>query len=397
MHPKLFLVASLGTLVAVALVSCGSDSKKSTSSNTTESTGSGMGSSSGGAPDMGSGGTSSGGSSHGSTTSRGQGGSAGSSSTNGGSGGEAGMGTSPAGAGGEAGGSPDDTLDADCRAHAHTFCSRLADCGPWRLLLDFEDEQTCEDLVGERCVADSQGGYGIADLKGCTSFLNQSDCDPVLDENSTPPEYVTGACQRERGPKPAGQPCMSRSQCASGYCKFSGTPCGVCLPALEKGEPCSNIDGGCQLPNLACDFDADECVEVSSSGVGEACGTETERCEGGLTCTDAGCKSALDENADCSADGSVCDFRRLLSCSESMLCKPAHVSALGESCSTEGGGLLRCSALAYCDPDTKTCVPRGKVGDPCTTDDPVAGHTCLPGHACRDGVCQSWQTLCQEQ
>jgi len=181
--------------------------------------------------------------------------------------------------------------------------------------------------------------FPIADLPACIETLSEGDCDEVLSD-------VSGACQRERGSRPAGEPCVSGGECSSGVCLFSGTLCGECSEVAEVGDPCGDVGVSCTGPGLACDPTSQECAEIVVGDLGAPCGAAvTEPCRADLVCSGGECVEPLDEGEDCSLDPARCDFRRSLTCIDDQ-CQPFDVVALGESCGSDWP-FPRCSDYAY--------------------------------------------------
>ena len=59
------------------------------------------------------------------------------------------------------------TLEQRCANYASAFCRGLERCASVTLRREYENLDNCGAVVEARCVAESAGGFGLADLR-CT-------------------------------------------------------------------------------------------------------------------------------------------------------------------------------------------------------------------------------------
>lgn len=249
------------------------------------------------------------------------------------------------------------------------------------------------------------GENGIKDLEGpcLAAFASMTDfwpkalkvgapCDGDLEcglnEFCDIPRNSDGAGKCAAYTQTAGMPCVTEGGsgdglklciaplvCAGGarYCQELSGGC-TCEDAISQpvlrmdagatgraGDDCSDI--GC-APGFVCDADTNRCT---SAALGEPC-TESHHlsfCRGGKF-VQPKVGDACKDNNDC-ADPTVCFAGK---CTEADLCAKE-----GEPC------YFICAEGLSCTRDTNTCVPAGKLSDPCNVPDHGG---CGPDLACSD-------------
>jgi hypothetical protein len=189
--------------------------------------------------------------------------------------------------------------------------------------------------------------------------------------------YYDAFVVRVGEPSPLGTACVSKYDCASGFCvdgvccdKACAAPCEACS-ASKKG---SGTDGICGP--VAADTDPKDACAVGTTGPCAADGT----CDGagkcrsfaraGVSCGASSCASGVVSENVCKGDSETC-------VAATRACAPYRCGAT--TCTTTCTSDGECDDAAYCA--APSCVPKAKKGAACTE-----ARACLSGF-CVDGVC----------
>lgn len=198
-------------------------------------------------------------------------------------------------------------------------------------------------------------GITLERVDECAESLNQSDCDDAeLPKSAGPPCWYPGA----RGD---GEPCISDTQCDSGWCQALPFSCGQCAPYPTAGTPCSlatDCPDGLRCSN-------GECVSLGLPG--DSCDSSSP-CYDWVDCIDGTCRERdrkFGETCGSSIGESNCDING----------NPLRCDFETKVCS----GVLLCSLAV--DACVELNVPFARPGDEC----PMIG--CTQGAACIEGVC----------
>jgi hypothetical protein len=258
------------------------------------------------------------------------------------------------------GGAPGRAASSPTVACGHLFdaLTVYAECGPANGSLGRRDGfvQSCVLQL------DAPGTKGAADAA--------EHCAEAIQTAARTCGSADAACVAPAGALPAGAPCGTSMQCASGYCgtgvgiggsigmapsffdfaagAAGAAGCSVCTDKVPIGQSCCAAGAGppcvagaicskdaCQGP-CSC-FGAGACVAAPAADVGGSCATVL--CKSGLHCDRSGLT--------CVNNGR-------------MLAKQA-----GEPCSIGMDGTSACAAATTCDSATMTCKPLGAPGAPC--------------------------------
>ena len=270
-------------------------------------------------------------------------------------------------------------------------------------LVDYDGEQAAE------CVAEHEG-------------LSCSLNDLVV--RAEPSAICRGML---RAGRKLGDPCAIDAECDSRNCVTTctgtGDACcaGNCVEAEHLSGPmgnCSSINGA---PDLWCDgnFTCEPLLPEGAFCYG------LNSCASGLDCVDARCQATPHEGDPCLFQDftglpPTCGVQAGIACDQRTLtCQGAL--GLGASCEPgpdfPGNVVDRCQpGWLRCDPDTRTCTPFPKVGEPCSASceagaycassgegtPPVClplvddGSPCVGGYECTSGACSSDTQLCVE-
>jgi hypothetical protein len=205
------------------------------------------------------------------------------------------------------------------------------------------------------------------------------------------------------GTKPTGEPCLSGSQCASGFCDeflyaTERDVCGVCASPRAEGDSCSSSCGG--DGSVACEFDpsgVNRCVKLASAGA--SCDA-VAGCATGLVCaiplaaTTGQCLPATGNDGDPCDDraGPICDYRRRLYCNaQTHVCGLARALAPGEPCGRLADGSVGECASGVCQKAASNsaagvCVAYIPDGAHCTFG--IGTVPCAPPALCASGTCR---------
>lgn len=411
---RIWQAFGFGTLVALALASCGDDEKNQPPDGTGGTAGGtvGMGGS------LGSGGSSinPGGSANvggnggvgGSLSSTGGGGGTLSTGGSGGVGGTGGSGGTPnatggtggislggaagdAGGGGEGGGiigPPEECIDVEpapvdpnCESIGAAVASLYQRCSTDYMEFAWGTEAETAAVYRQECEK-RQGLPGIEltmdDWVEWAGKLKAMPCQCYVFYED-PWEFYYGTLED-------GEPCLVGSQCASSWCDGAGyTSCGTCRATKVEGEACVVGDCGSRM---RCNAGSNTCEQPREYG--EECVAHHD-CAGWLPCYGGKCGDPLDVGEACAGQSfNECDVTKGI-CGAGT-CQPRNTPGLGQNCLFG----IYCQGNTYCEQteasaDYWLCESRGDVGDPCTipANEPLHG-TCLPHLLCDEegtGTC----------
>lgn len=216
----------------------------------------------------------------------------------------------------------------------------------------------------------------LADLGACAQRLADEACDGYA---RYPDCIGEGAnllypAHDRPGARAPGAACMAQVQCDSGHCSATGSDCGQCLRARERGESCTDPVDLCLVG---------ECIagvcDLAGGKLGEACIDYGEQCQSDLYCRPIAPGEIDGVCAPRGVAGDACDGQR--PCVDGLYCGAGSCTARvadGGACPAEPDG---CVSGACID---GVCArrPAGLVeGDDCTF-----GY-CRPTLACIDNVC----------
>jgi hypothetical protein len=265
------------------------------------------------------------------------------------------------------------------------------------------------------------GAEGLRDARArCIERQATAACDDTITE-----------CDQPAGTLADGEPCGSRSQCQSRFCKIDGnSSCGQCAPLVgASGEclaaaDCASADGeiasctatsqnatsgSCKVHKIVgegatCSADAfcntkthcDVANENATSGKclpnaneGAAC-DDTRACRTGLVCLSKKCSARPKEGEAC---GKVDDCADGLACNQT--CKPVTYVGPGDACD----GVNRCSRGRCVQPVKQdqngqttpagqaTCIDPLPDGNTCSDEMAQKGQLCDIFSRCVNGKC----------
>jgi hypothetical protein len=297
-----------------------------------------------------------------------------------------------------------DAGSSACAAEAASRCNMLATCEPKILMLAYENETICNQVITQQCSDNAaKGDNGVIDEAACDAALSAS-CSAYFDGLLVPP----AACLRKTGNVPDQGKCFFDSQCTTGeYCYYNAG-CGVCQAATQAGSAC-NVDHDCDYDKgfrCAATFIAgtppssdgnNVCQKVTFGTSGAACidGTN-QRCASGFACNAASnqCDQVLPTGTPCDgASATLCDSRIGDSCQldpqnpAAHVCTAIRVAPIGGQCGLFGTPAIfqLCSSYAICSGSTApmVCAARVPKGMPCTS----APDNCDPGLTCVANAC----------
>lgn len=198
---------------------------------------------------------------------------------------------------------------------------------------------------------------------------------------------------------------LAEESCESQECNlFHGTAVlgDPCLTALGSS---GRRDGSACGPGLTCE--SYTCVPVC---------TEVEFCEGDVCGPDEDCVPDAEDNYSCVTEyqeGGYCQpFGGDLDpgCADGLVCVAELEKCVGPAAEGEACPYPLCEVGLYCEPWTKTCLPRLPPGAPCDLDEscqtlscgadelcdalPGEGEAC-PNRLCAEGLVCGWPQYCR--
>jgi hypothetical protein len=271
-------------------------------------------------------------------------------------------------------------------------CAEDVQCGI------YPDDPTCEAstmLNTSQLLADIDKGIVLYDgvsayscLYGITTTLSPT-CRISEQAGPQPPSCANVFL----GTVAEGGACVSSNECASQECDLTGcggTACcaGTCVTSgrslagtVAVGASCSSRSD-C-VAGAFCDVGGTMHLCTAQKGPGEACQLSEECLDGTACILPAGgagapvCAKPPAEGEACGGTSS-CDLLRDFCDPATMKCTPRI--AIGGTCVTGGDS---CVLYAACSAGSRTCVARGRAGDPCT----LTSLPCLGGLVCTAGHC----------
>jgi hypothetical protein len=266
------------------------------------------------------------------------------------------------------------SIEQACADLASARCQKMQTCNLQGIVNAYGDLTSCESRQTATCVTNlgaPQSANSASHTEDCAQAIPAEACSDFELGNVAP------ACQPPPGPRAVGTPCSVNAQCASAFCLFPKTStCGTCATAPAVGASCAN--NGCG-PGLVCDSHTQLCAMPVGSGGG--C-DDSSVCAPGLTCigntaTDSGTCVALATSVGAACDladaGTRCDGRLGLYCNvrEGRRCDRIGEATPTLACGTIDGGLIDCSAGAFCQfsgfPPSGICIAPDSEGLPCDT------------------------------
>jgi hypothetical protein len=189
------------------------------------------------------------------------------------------------------------------------------------------------------------------------------------------------------GPQPDGAPCMSPSDCTSGFCTD-----GVCCDSACNGSPCTACskaagaaaDGTCaSFTGTPCD-DHNPCTQTDTCQNGVCLGAKPVVCPAPDACHDAVCDPQSDGGACLSVpkvDGAPCDDGNV--CTQTDTCQSGTCTGANPVvCKAQDV----CHAAGVCDPATGCSNPPAPCGGAPAA--PLAnGQLCVVAGQCASGFC----------
>jgi hypothetical protein len=336
--------------------------------------------------------------------------------------------------GGDAGSDDGGTVTwADvCASIVHDECSSaLEQCAPQQW--DWPSQAACEQAWSLTCNAEITslppgylGATTAADLKACydslgAASIGQLSSGCVLAPDASRSAVITAVQSAlktcsvlgQRGSVALGGSCLTSASCASGLrCQLADAgievdgsiPCGACVAAAQKGQPCRQDYDCDDTAQLYCDNGTRTCQPATAGApcTGATCGGAAAGLFPPLYCDPqlGVCKPWLEQGQSC-AGGGRCDPLQLLDCTTTdQTCQPVSLSA-GAACSGN------CGPGLYCATDG-TCHPSEGPGAGCTAGvakmcDTTQGLTCSGstcsfayaklGQSCTSSG-QCWQAWC---
>jgi hypothetical protein len=273
-----------------------------------------------------------------------------------------------------------------CADVAAARCQKMQACNPQGIVTTYGDVATCEARQSDTCVTNlgaPQTANTPSRTEECAQAIPGTSC-PDYELGNTPP-----TCQPPSGPRDAGSPCSVSGQCGTAFCLIEKTAsCGICAPAPAVGASC--VNSGCG-PGLVCDSATQLCAAPVASG--ERC-DDSSVCTPGLTCivaagADGGTcvplATTVGAYCDVADGGTRCDGRLGLYCNvpEGRVCDRVATAAATFACGTIDGGVIDCSAGAFCQRPGSSrsgiCVVPAVEGGSCDTAD---GPTCSTPARC---------------
>lgn len=317
----------------------------------------------------------------------------------------------------------------NCAANGKTYCTALSKCSTTVLSSDvlftylWETEAICEAEYAKTCNASTKLNAKVVDPAACLAKQTAT-CQALLGGVGNIPE-----CLPATGTKDVDAACTATSDCKVGLSCWAAqdpnrTKCflpPVCTAALtDIGGLCSDstvcdTDHGvqCVLKSDALKpgghtTDSATCEHVTYGGLNAACAVGTEiACASDFNCVSGVCKPYAQLGDPCSATN-PCDpmLASVMTCgikagatATQTTCNLKVVAVVGSNSkcgpttdATVQGLLVACDDYAYCDNQTKKCLPRNRLGEGCTTDVVAAAtmgaDSCWPGEgACTGAKC----------
>ncbi|MFO0548373.1 MAG: hypothetical protein U0271_08305 [Polyangiaceae bacterium] len=282
--------------------------------------------------------------------------------------------------------------------YAVELCAAIAECQPGLFGDEFGDVDTCvarsvPQVVRSRFPEGSN--TQPEDVEACTRAIDFS-CPSFLalrNERSFPEVcYTPGAL-------PKGAACLFDRQCESLFCELDATTgyaCGTCGVRRAAGESCDQ-GFGCEA-GLGCQGQSDGppiCVPFVERG--EPCGAGIGFCHTDDACIDGACAPRLGEGSACDpAAGvvAVCALRPvLLGCSLAGRCTAVEHAALGEACHLPSDDVVsNCTHGSKCRVDVPgqtvgTCAPTIEDDQLCVGSYQWSGPCAAPAY-CFEGICR---------
>lgn len=240
---------------------------------------------------------------------------------------------------------------------------------------------TCEQL--DKAVTAKRAAYDGSKANDCLAAVKSTACGVgALALNSA-------SCQAAmKGTIAVGSPCYGGApNCVpDAYCDLTANTCpGTCKAYAKAGDACAQ--GQVCAPGTACGSSSLKCL-AATAGDGQSC----DRANGPLCADGARCtpSTAGATAGTCHPGGSSGDCHDHSDCAKTAYCKGGDPSttgkctpqvAVGAACTS----LAECPSLTTCDPSSKTCVRRARVGSPC----PGSGSL-----GCLDGYCDGSTKTC---
>ena len=221
-------------------------------------------------------------------------------------------------------------------------------------------------MTGCTCAEDADCAAGLRCAEGaCRPTVEGDRCDhyPCAAPLVCGP---SGTCIR--GPMP-GDSCATDA-CSVGRCNADQ----VCVAAHHPGCDCASDDD--------CPYDVSRCVAgvcTLRPMLGEACDASGAPCFGSI-CDGGSCRLIGQGEGPCAYDS---DCQSGLTCSATLtargLCGTPRTA--GEPCGPNLAG--GCASALFCNQDSGSCRPRGRVGESCANRPCVEGASCsLDTHLC---------------
>jgi len=235
------------------------------------------------------------------------------------------------------------TRTESCIAYAEAYCQRSAECHGTMPKNCLEVSFGCPDLIFSPGATRT-----ISSANACAKSYLGFACDKM--NAGDLPDCVTP------GTRKANEACLYNSQCVSLSCSASGNACGTCAALGSEGAVCS-ATVPCES-SLVCDPSGHCAATLSSScasscPVDQYCDSALEKCKNrpdlAQPCTDAtGCVSTA-----------YCD-----SVAHTCVAQPT----LGLPCGMGSDGSSNCAGDLFCSTVASTmgtCQPLPMVGEPC--------------------------------
>ncbi|MBC8132761.1 MAG: hypothetical protein H7X95_07250 [Deltaproteobacteria bacterium] len=183
--------------------------------------------------------------------------------------------------------------------------------------------------------------------------------------------------------------CFLDEECVSRNCDTSACPlaimccaarCAATSSPVLLGGDCANSFSQCAEGTICKTTDTGS-ICTTRTAPDQPC-TELTECAAGYVCNSD--RTAPGTCARLPEEGQSCSATVLFACDESTtFCDPVALKCVRK---VSGGGACpsgpECIAHTRCDTATRTCVPRGRVGEGCT-----AALDCLDGLTCAAGQC----------